>query len=133
MIKIRSTEKLAKSEHNGLCDVSREMKTFTIDIKKHKIPINLIQSSIETIPEDPFSYETWDIWTKSINEKNAYISIILGLAIGLLFFPSPDFSKSILIGILLPVDFFPDFISQSLLFLSFLLATFVPIITWKIK
>ncbi len=75
----------------------------------------------------------YSFYTKSINEKNAYISIILGLAIGLLFFPSPDFSKSILIGILLPVDFFPDFISQSLLFLSFLLATFVPIITWKIK
>ena len=75
----------------------------------------------------------YSFYTKSINEKNAYISIILGLAIGLLFFPSPDFSKSILIGTLLPVDFFPDFISQSLLFLSFLLATFVPIITWKIK
>ena len=29
----------------------------------------LIKSAIESIPEDPFTYETWDIWTKSINEK----------------------------------------------------------------
>ena len=31
------------------------------------------------------------------------------------------------------VDFFPPFISQSLLFSSFTLATFVPIFTWKLK
>ena len=55
------------------------------------------------------------------------------VAAGLLFFPSPDFSKSILVGILFPIDFFPSFMSQSLLFLSFIIATFVPIFTWKIK
>ena len=60
-------------------------------------------------------------------------SIIIGLFVGLLLFPSPDFSKSILIGILFPVSNFPIFMSQSLLFMSFLLATFVPIVTWKIK
>ena len=75
----------------------------------------------------------YSFFTKSINEKNAYISIIIGIAVGLLFFPSPDFSKSILVGILFPIDFFPKFVSQSLLFLSFLIATFVPIFTWKIK
>ena len=75
----------------------------------------------------------YGFFTKSISEKNAYISIIIGIAMGLLFFPSPDFSKSILVGILFPIDFFPNFISQSLLFLSFLVATFVPIFTWKIK
>jgi len=75
----------------------------------------------------------YSFFTKSISEKNAYVSIIIGIAAGLLFFPSPDFSKSILIGILLPIDFFPIFMSQSLLFLSFLIATFVPVFTWKIK
>ncbi len=72
-------------------------------------------------------------YKKYINEKNAYISIITGLTIGLLFFPSPDFSKSILIGILFPVDAFPLLMAQSLLFLSFLLSTLMPMTTWKIK
>ncbi len=75
----------------------------------------------------------YSFFTKSISEKNAYISIIIGIAVGLLFFPSPDFSKSMMVGILFPIDFFPKFVSQSLLFLSFLIATFVPIFTWKIK
>ena len=75
----------------------------------------------------------YSFYNKSIKEKNAYISILLGLIFGLLLFPSPDFSKSILIGLLLPNSIFPEFVSQSLLFLSFLLATFVPIFTWKIR
>ena len=41
----------------------------TIDLKKHDIPDSLINSAIESIPDDPFTYDTWDIWTKSINEK----------------------------------------------------------------
>ena len=72
-------------------------------------------------------------YNKKLSEKNAYVSIIIGLFVGLLLFPSPDFSKSILIGILFPVSNFPTFMSQSLLFMSFLLATFFPILTWKIK
>jgi len=52
---------------------------------------------------------------------------------GLLLFPSPDFSKSILIGILFPTNLFPNFFSQSLLFLSFITATFAPVIIWRIK
>ena len=70
---------------------------------------------------------------KKISEKNAYLSIIVGLLAGLLLFPSPDFSKSLLIGILFPVSNFPSFMSQSMLFMSFFAATFVPILTWKIK
>ena len=42
----------------------------------------------------------YSFYTKSINEKNAYVSILIGLIAGLLFFPSPDFSKSILVGYL---------------------------------
>ena len=75
----------------------------------------------------------YSFYEKSIKEKNAYISILIGLIVGLLLFPSPDFSKSILVGLLFPINFFPEFVSQSLLFLSFLLATFVPIFTWKIR
>ncbi len=75
----------------------------------------------------------FSFYSKSLNEKNSYISIITGLAAGILFFPSPDFSKSILIGIIFPLDFFPSFLSQSLLFCSFIFATFVPIFTWKLK
>ena len=32
----------------------------------------------------------------------------------------------------MPKELFPLFVSQSLLFLSFLVATFAPIVTWKI-
>ena len=56
------------------------------------------------------------------------ISILLGLFLGLLLFPSPDFSKSILVGIMLPLDLFPQIVSSSLLFWSFLLATAGPVI-----
>ncbi len=75
----------------------------------------------------------FNFYNNYISEKNAYTSIIIGLFIGILLFPSPDFSKSILVGILFPADFFPDFMSKSLLFLSFFFATFTPILAWKIK
>ena len=54
-----------------LDDVKSWSKTIksTIDLERHNIPNSLIKSAIETIPEDPFTYETWDLWTKSINEK----------------------------------------------------------------
>tara|TARA_B100002051_G_scaffold38412_1_gene32183 strand:- start:338 stop:1768 length:1431 start_codon:yes stop_codon:yes gene_type:complete len=75
----------------------------------------------------------YSFYTKSLNEKNVLASIVIGLIGGLLLFPSPDFSKSILVGIILPIDFVPAFISQSLLFCSFIVATFLPIFTWKLK
>jgi len=75
----------------------------------------------------------YSFYSKSLNERNSYLSIIIGLVAGILLFPSPDFSKSILSGIIFPIDFFPSFISQSLLFCSFILATFVPIFAWKLK
>ena len=75
----------------------------------------------------------YSFYDKKLNEKNAYLSILIGLFVGLILFPSPDFSKSILIGIVFPVSSFPTFMTQSLLFLSFLFATFLPIFTWKIK
>ncbi len=75
----------------------------------------------------------YSFYTKSLNEKNILVSIIIGLAGGLLLFPSPDFSKSLLFGIILPIDFVPAFISQSLLFNSFVVATFLPMFAWKLK
>ena len=75
----------------------------------------------------------YSFYSKSFSEKTAYISIIVGLIGGLLLFPTPDFSKSILIGIIIPISYFPEFVIQSLLFLSFLVATLLPVLTWKVK
>ncbi len=72
-------------------------------------------------------------YDKSINENLAYISILIGLIGGFLLFPSPDFSKSLLVGIFIPKDLFPSFVSQSLLFLSFIVATFLPLLILKAK
>jgi Na+/proline symporter len=75
----------------------------------------------------------YSFYNKNLNEKKAYISIIIGLIGGFLLFPAPDFSKSLLVGMILPADTFPTFVSQSLLFLSFIVATFLPMVFWKIK
>jgi hypothetical protein len=48
-------------------------------------------------------------------------------------FPFPDFSKSLLVGILISKEMFSPFIAQSLLFLSFVVATFLPAIIIKIN
>ena len=74
----------------------------------------------------------YSFYKKPLKEKNIYFSIVLGLIGGFMFFPTPDFSKSLLVGILLPTSFFPKFISESLLFCSFLIATLLPILTFKI-
>ena len=75
----------------------------------------------------------YSFYSKSLTEKTAYVSIIIGLIGGILLFPSPDFSKSILVGFIIPVSYFPEFVTQSLLFLSFIAATLLPIMTWKVK
>ena len=68
-----------------------------------------------------------------VNEKTAYFCILIGLVTGFLIFPFPDFSKSLLVGVLLPQELFPQFIVQYLLFLSFFVATFLPAIILKFK
>ena len=75
----------------------------------------------------------YSFYNKGINEKTAYISIVIGLIGGFLMFPFPDFSKSLLVGVLMPQEMFSPFIVQSLLFLSFVVATFFPAIILKIK
>ena len=72
-------------------------------------------------------------YNKSIDEKTAYASIIVGLIGGFLLFPFPDFSKSLLVGILLPKEIFATFVAQQLLFLSFVTATFLPMLILKIR
>ena len=75
----------------------------------------------------------YSFYDKGIREKTAYLSIVIGLIGGFLLFPFPDFSKSLLVGVLLPKEMFTPFILQSLLFLSFVIATFIPIVILKIK
>ena len=75
----------------------------------------------------------YSFYNKGINEKIAYVSIFVGLVGGFLLFPFPNFSKSLLIGIFMPKEIFAPFISQSLLLLSFITATFLPAIILKIK
>ena len=70
----------------------------------------------------------YGFYQRKFVEKNAIKSISLGLFLGLLLFPSTDFSQSILVGTLLPFDLFPQIVSSSLLFWSFLLATVGPVI-----
>jgi len=68
------------------------------------------------------------LYKKKVKEINAFISILIGLLLGLLLFPSPDFTQSILVGTILTRDLFPQFITNYLLFWSFLLATLSPVI-----
>jgi hypothetical protein len=80
-----------------------------------------------------FVFTVFFSFYNKVDEKTAYVSIIIGLVAGFLMFPFPDFSKSLLVGVLLSKDLFSPFIAQSLLFLSFLIATFLPALILKIK
>jgi Na+/proline symporter len=75
----------------------------------------------------------YSFYNKDVNERAAYVAIIVGLIGGFLLFPFPDFSKSLLVGVLISKELFSPFISQSLLFLSFVVATFLPVIILKLK
>ena len=72
-------------------------------------------------------------YNKDINEKTAYVSIFAGLIGGFLMFPAPDFSKSLLVGVMFSKELFAPIVSQSLLFLSFIIATFLPFLVLKAK
>ena len=74
----------------------------------------------------------YGFYSNSFSEKNIFVSVIVGVIAGLFIFPSPDFSRSILFGIIIPIKFIPEFARESMLFLSFLAATFVPLSTYKL-
>ena len=61
----------------------------------------------------------YGFFRKKIEFKLARLSILLGLISGFLFFPSIDFQKSLLVGIILPLDLFSSLITNNLLFISF--------------
>ena len=70
----------------------------------------------------------YGMFNKNISKKLGLYSVLSGLISGLALFPNQTFEKSILIGNFLPVEYFPGWISTALLFWSFVLATFVPMI-----
>ena len=70
----------------------------------------------------------YGMFNKNISKKLSLYSVISGLISGLALFPNQSFEKSILIGNILPASYFPGWISTALLFWSFVLATFVPMI-----
>jgi len=70
----------------------------------------------------------YGMFNKNISKKLGLYSVISGLISGLALFPNQTFEKSILIGNILPTEYFPGWISTALLFWSFVLATFVPTI-----
>ena len=75
----------------------------------------------------------YSFYNKDVNERTAYVAIIIGLVSGFLLFPFPDFSNSLLVGVLMSKDLFSPFVTQSLLFLSFVVATFLPAIILRLK
>ena len=80
-----------------------------------------------------FVFTVFYSFYNKVNEKTAYISIVIALVVGFLMFPFPDFSKSLLVGVLMPKELFSPFVAQSLLFLSFIIATFLPALILKLK
>jgi uncharacterized membrane protein len=67
------------------------------------------------------------LYQNKIYPNQSFILIMTGLSLGLLFFPSIDFSKSLLIGVIFDKSNFNEIFTNSLLFWSFLFATFSPI------
>ena len=68
----------------------------------------------------------YGFFNKKISSNLAYLSIILGLLSGLLFFPSINFQSSILVGNLFPKEIFNSLITNNLLFISFVISIIIP-------
>ena len=64
----------------------------------------------------------YGFFNKKINSQMSYLSILSALILGILFFPSMDFQSSILVGNLLPIEYFSSIITTNLLFISFAIA-----------
>ena len=70
----------------------------------------------------------YGFFNKKINSKLATCSILTGLLLGLLFFPSQNFQSSILVGNLMSIEYFSIFIQTNLLFISFVISLITPLL-----
>jgi hypothetical protein len=70
----------------------------------------------------------YGMFNKNISKKLGLYSVVSGLMFGLALFPNQTFTQSLLVGKIFSVEYFPEWISTALLFWSFVLATFVPMI-----
>ncbi len=70
-VDLKKLWKFSQNNIDYLKDIENWLKTIEIiiDIKNYEIQDTLISAAVECIPEDPFTYETWDSWTKAINAK----------------------------------------------------------------
>ncbi len=75
----------------------------------------------------------YGFFEKKIIESDLILSIVVGLVLGLLFFPNTSFTNSLLVGGLINKEFFPVIIKNYLLFWSFLIATIAPAVTVLFK
>jgi len=73
----------------------------------------------------------YGFYNKKIKHYDVFKAIIFGITLGLLLFPSLDFSKSLLVGVLFDKSIFPVIISNYLLFWSFIFALLSPIMLIK--
>ena len=64
----------------------------------------------------------YGFFNRKISSQMSYLSILSALILGILFFPSMDFQSSILVGNLLPIEYFSAIITTNLLFISFAIA-----------
>ena len=110
----------------GIRCTAKELLDYAIKFKFSAISPPL-RELIQFKESDKMAY------LEKMKEKTAFASILVGLIGGFLLFPAPDFSKSLLIGVILPIEFFPIFVTQSLLFLSFVVATILPVLIWKLR
>ena len=70
----------------------------------------------------------YGFFKKKISSQLTYSSILSSLILGILFFPSMNFQSSILVGYLLPIEFFSSIIVTNLLFISFTIAIFTQLL-----
>ena len=71
----------------------------------------------------------YGLYNGNISNKTTYCSILTGLIFGLSMFPNQTFQSSFVVGRLFDIESFPIWISTALLFWSFILAAFTPILT----
>jgi len=71
----------------------------------------------------------YGLYKGNISNKITFYSILAGLIFGLSMFPNQSFQSSFIVGGLFNIKMFPVWISTALLFWSFILATFVPMVT----